>query len=137
MLLVLWNFIWVLGVLFLMLVLAVLDFFLGEVFVLVSWHFFATDRITNEQLTTGITRLTLEASANPELSPKVKNLIDGMLRQPQEVEAEVFWWVVRSKNATCYLLAVGKLWVKSLTWSHQKLANKLANNFKRQYRRKT
>ena len=73
-----------------MLVLAVLDFFWGEVFVLVSWHFFATDRITNEQLTTGITRLTLEASANPELSPKVRNLIDGMLRQLQEVEAEVF-----------------------------------------------
>ncbi len=59
-----------------------------------------TDRIASElltdallpieQLTSGITRLTLEASANPELSPKVRNLIDGMLRQLQEVEAGVF-----------------------------------------------
>ena len=69
-------------------------------FASVALDFFSTDRIANElltdallaveQLTTGITRLTLEASANPELSPKVRNLIDGMLRQLQEVEAEVF-----------------------------------------------
>ena len=32
-----------------------------------------------DQLTPGITRLTLEAPANPELSPKVGNLIDGFL----------------------------------------------------------
>jgi len=59
-----------------------------------------TDRIANElltvallaveQLNSGITRLTLEASVNPELSPKVRNLIDWMLCQLREVDAEVF-----------------------------------------------
>jgi len=52
-------------------------------FISVALDFFATDRIANEQLISGITRLALEASADPELSPKAGNLIDGMLQSLQ------------------------------------------------------
>ncbi len=51
-----------------------------------------------------------------------------MLQSLQEADAEVFGWVVGSTNATRYPLAAGKLWVESLSRSHQKLAN----NFRHQ-----